>query len=359
MDPTPHNSTDQDLKDSITYLASLVTESKAIDRELDTLRHITVSKQVYAPLSEDERAQLQQVVAALKNYLINNDPLREFNEESLNARLRDYLQKNRTTGTWVGGLNFQTAVLLSILGAAPTAILLGEGSIWNRVLLAIPFFLLLTTLCSSWFYLTSMRNFKPELRSVFIYFCLGSIGVGLQFLHFVAIQLLNQEQSPVYRYGGVTMISALSLFTIYLGMRRYATLLNLKNRFISLALAGPIFAFVMSMGFAVAYLLPAPHTGYLGFSLGSLFFLSSAAFMGASIARTIMHSVTSAYRQSMQRLYIFCMGAFVAPLAFAGFIIVRGELYGAALSAALGICAMPPLLLLLHSGYTFKRETSR
>jgi hypothetical protein len=55
--------------------------------------------------------------------------------------------------------------------------------------------------------------------------------------------------------------------------------------------------------------------------------------------------------------YLLLTGPFGAVSA--GVLFVRGELHGVALSVVMAVCGIVPQVILLYSGYLFKRETGK
>jgi hypothetical protein len=81
--------------------------------------------------------------------------------------------------------------------------------------------------------------------------------------------------------------------------------------------------------------------------------------LGTGVARSILKAVTTAYAVSMRWLYIFMAVTWAGSFAFSAVMVWQRQLSGASLSAALGLFALPPTILLMYVAYTFKRETSR
>jgi hypothetical protein len=348
--------TDKELIDTITYLASLVSEIKAIDADLDTLRTITSKTDIRVGLSTEERVALERVIAKIKDYLVHRDPLRDFTEASLEERLQAIGRTDRPNSTQFG---YGVAALISFACSLPVIFVSPSLSPWGRLFLAAPIFILATALFNCWFYLSSLQNFKLELRRVFMYFCIGSIVLGVQFIHFISITLLHQEQESLYRYGGLTIFASIALMAIYIGLRKYARILSIQTRFTSAGLFLAVQTVATAMAIAVPFLLAAPEKIHYGFSIFSLFTLIVSAAFGVGTSHAIMRSVTAAYASSMRWLFLFTISACVGPLIYVTTIMVRGELSGSALGAALAVCALPPMLLLMYSGYSFKKETGR
>jgi hypothetical protein len=348
--------TDKELIDTIIYLTSLASETKAIDSDLDTLRTITAQSDIQVGLSAEDRRALQRVISKIKDYLVHRDPLRDFTEASLEQRLNATAQSSLPRRKSLG---YSAAVLIAAICSLPVIVIPSSFSFWDRLFIAAPIFILATALLNCWFYLSSLQNFKPQLRRVFIYFCVGSIVLGVQFVHFISIRLLHQEQDSLYKYGGLTIFASIALLAIYIGLRKYARILGIQSHFTSAGLIVGVQAVAAAAAFAVPFLLAVPEKGYFGFSVFSLFTLMVSAAFGVGTSYAIMRNVTAAYAASMKWLFLFTISAYLGPLVYVTTIMVRGELSGSALGAALAVCALPPMLLLMYSGYSFKKETGR
>lgn len=348
--------TDRLLVDTVVYLASLSSQSDTIDRMLDPLRYITARWQQTEPLKQADRVELQRLVVQLKDYLIYRDPLRAFTEQSLEERLQANLQ-HKVPEAGQRSIGF-AAVVVASCGVAMAAFIM-PFTFHTRQLLAAPAFLLVSIIGTVWFYLTSLVNFKPELKRVFTLLCTGTVLLGLLFVHFVLIQLLGWGEHPIFRYGGLLIIATVAVGAMYAALYLYARMLNLRGLCMSRGLIAVVAIIGMAGAAAVSLAMPVRNPGYFGFALGSLLLLNVLSLFAAGVARSIYLSVTAAYASSMRWLYIFMAGTFAGSLAYGGVLVWQGHLSGSLLSAALGLFAVPPVLLLLYSGYSFKRETSR
>lgn len=349
---------DRRLVDRVSYLVSLSSDAAKVDQAFNAIRSITSKWDDRSPLAEPDRTTLQRLENDLKIYLVQQDPLRDFTKESLDTRLQAHVDGIDLphSRSW---LDFQSVILFSLALATSTLLIPTTPSIMGRVILAVPVFILLTAMANARFYLSSLNNFKPELRHIFVYFCATSMGLAIQFIYFVIIPLIGQEHYPLYKYGGFTPIALGALIAMYIGLRAYAKLLKCNTPFLSWGLVTGLWCATTGLAVAAALIRGASKPGFLAFSLASLFALSAVAFCSAMVARTILKGVSPVYGASMRWLYVFTLGVFAGALFYAGVIIVLGELSGSALSAALAVCATPPMLLLLYSGYSFKKETSR
>ncbi|MET0779776.1 MAG: hypothetical protein ABWY71_02995 [Candidatus Saccharimonadales bacterium] len=354
---TPAVIQDRQLVDSIVYLASLSSSVKAIDHQMDTLRSVTAQWDGGTPLKESDRGRLLQLADWLKVYLINSDTLREFTKDSLEERLQSYLHH----GTAREGLHvsFWSVTVCALFAALLVFVIPYTPSLATRALFASPAFLLVGVIGVVWLYLSSLTNFKPELRRAFLYICSGTGMLGIFFAHFVLVRLFEADEEPLFRYGGFIALAASAIMLMYGGLVVYARLQGYRSRFMSPAVYGVSLAGAAALAALAALIRPTAHPAYFGFTFACLLALTVSTVFAAKVARIINRGAAAAYAISIHWLYIFMLGTFFGSLAYETALLVLGHLSGAPLSAALGLFAIPPLLLLLYTGHSFKKETSR
>jgi hypothetical protein len=355
--PTPNVlEQDQKLIDRIIYLGSLASERSAIDPMTETLREVTARWQEGEPLDPNDRQALANLETKLKDYLIKEDPLRAFTVDSLEERLsQKTLSLHKDT---VNEQSLIAVIVLSVLSAGLGFALplpLGFG---ERLLLSTPMFFLTLHIGISWFYLTALRNFNHELRRAFIYFCVGMIILSLGFSHYVIIQLLGLGEHPVFKYAGITWLISIPFICIFMTFNIYAKLLHVKSRLTSLPTALGIAA-VVSLA-----LLFAPHGPVTDETLFDFWAIGASmvtifALMSSVLARKISKAATEAYAKSSTWLYYYTLVVGLGSIPAASFLFILGELNGVALSLVIAICGIPPQMVLLYTGYLFKKETGK
>ena len=350
--PTPIAS-DRKLIDTVIYLASLASELKEIDPKLDKLREITAAWDQHEPLESDSVSTLQKLVADLKDYLIHRDPLRSFTPESLDERLdRELSGKQKKMPPFLALLT--PCVLLSAaIGLLPL-----HFSGQNQSFIAIATFLVSLVLISCSLYVTSFRNFKPELRSVFIYLCAASGIIGIHFVDYLVIGWLKVANQELFRYGGLTEVPAVAVIVLYIGFVKYAAILKIPMKHIPLQVIGGTAAIVL-LTTGATIVRGLPDKLFLGLSLASILFVGYYAALGAILARRILKNVTTSYAKSLRLLYIFELMLPVVALIFAIGVLWVGPIKTGALSVLLAACGTPTMVLFMYSGYSFKRETGR
>jgi hypothetical protein len=149
------------------------------------------------------------------------------------------------------------------------------------------------------------------------------------------------------------------LLAIYLGLREYAKILQIHSQFTALWRISLLWMGSIVAALAVSAFVTVLHPGFFIFNLASLFTLVTVAFFAAQIASAILKSVTPAYARSMRWVRIFTYGVCLGASAYAGLLVVLGQLSGPFLTFALVTCAAPPMLLTMYSGYSFKQETGQ
>ncbi|MGF7228355.1 MAG: hypothetical protein ACQR33_00010 [Candidatus Saccharibacteria bacterium] len=350
--PQPVQVEDRTLIDNVLYLASLASEPAKVDPLLDQLRIITSQWVPGTALQPAARSDLEELSRQIKQYLVTDDPLRNFSPETLEARIESKNQPPKKTASyWL--------IVVACLALAGIVLLVPATSLSVRFSLAIPVFLLVVALATTWFYLTSLSSFKPELKRAFLYLCAGNIGLGLQYIAFSAIALLKIGDRPALRYAGMPVIAAVSYFWIYFGIRAYARTLQIRTRFTSLQLLFAISTGLLAVVSALAYVSHTANAIWFVLSELDIIVIGISALFGARLAQIISAGLNTAYARSVRCLYYFLgIVALVAP-PFSIIMYSHGSLTGDLLGALLGAFGAPPMLLVLYSGWSFKRETSR
>jgi hypothetical protein len=73
--------------DVVTYIASLASEPRAIDPLLDPMREIGSRTEPGKPLSDADQTALAEVCRRIQLYLVQQDPLRTFDQASLREKI--------------------------------------------------------------------------------------------------------------------------------------------------------------------------------------------------------------------------------------------------------------------------------
>jgi len=210
-----------------------------------------------------------------------------------------------------------------------------------------------------WFYLSALRNFRPELRAVFLRLSAGIVLVGVQFSQFASVPFAGPELARLYQYGDVFVLIWLAQTMYYLGVRKYAQLLKIQSRVVSVKLfAGTMLAGVLVVVLAAALFHMRDPVYYI-ISISCIAGSCLAATLGAWVAYLIQQNLTTIYAQSMRWYYIFLASVAVGTLIYGVVVTVLGGLSGNEVYGIVGMLAGGPALLMLYTGYWFKKETSR
>ncbi len=343
--------------DRITYLASLASSHEGIDEMMDTLRRITARWDQSKALSAGDVSSLKTLEHQLKEYLLHKDPLRTFTAEFLDARLRE--QGSMGARLKARKRELSAVVLLSAVAAtigyfAPISALTSS----NRILLAGSFFLVVLHFGIAWFFLSALRNFRPEVRRAFIYFAIGVIILGIGFAHYVVIELFHLYKYEAFRYSGITALFALPFMLMYLGLRTSSTLLGIQTRFNSLAW---VFGAVGVVG-VISIFIPHKQVGSELFFDIAVFCALAITILGLAASRLaakIREQTIALYKKPMTILSMY-----LAVVSFGGIggsvtLFILGELHGAGLAFVISVFGIPQQLQLLFTGYLFKKETDR
>lgn len=340
--------------DRIISLARLGSDPNAIDPMLDDLRSVTATWDGQQPLDQANESRLNSLESQLKNYLINTDPLRRFTLETLEKSVSetDKVKINPKRDLYV--------VLGSSIGASAMMFILPVFGLplQKSLLLTIPVFLVVLHIGIAWLYLSALSNFKQEFRQAFVLICAGIVLLSVTFSHYTLIELLGLGDQQLFRYGGITGLATLSYGLFYFGLRKYAGLLNIKNFFTSVGALLGISAAVVVVAILV------PHGGenvvepFFDLSFACLCLFSVFLFFDAGVAGKITKSVTPAYAKSMKWLYIYLVAGFIGSLGGTLGLPIVGQLSGGFLYVLLAVLGIGPQLILLYTGYLFKKETS-
>jgi len=344
---------DRRLVDQIVYLASLASESQTIDPKLDVLRRITARWDGVSAFDPKSRADLDRLNSELKTYLINDDPLRSFTPETLEARLRRSADEHAQQESYIVPLAI-CEMLLAMAIAFPLPIENFSAKTLIFVTVTMQFFIM----SALWFYLSSLKNFKKELRQVFAIFCTGIAFVNLGILQYALLALFQWVDDPLLRYGGRPEFAAIGVLVLCLGAVKYAHILKVPTRRLTFWL---IVAHVILLPVAgvLAMVRGVEYPQYLWLSLVTIGSLMISGTFGTIIITRLLKVMTLSYAKSLSVIRVFMVLAAVVALAFGLGLFIQGSYSISALAINLTYAGLPTLGTLMVSGYSFKRETSR
>lgn len=339
----------------ITQLARLGSNPQAIDPLLDILRTVTIRWDGVSPLQPADNMRLQELEKNLKTYLLTEEPLRKFTAEGLET----YLKTGATSDA--RALRGLVATLVVSVLAALLGVLLPLAGVlpWDQGLkLMIPLFLVALHGGIALLYFSALGTFNASMRRAFVFICLGIVLLSVAFSHYVAIELFGLNDWEFLRYGGLTLLDASSYFFVYVGLRLYAKALGVQNFWSSWKNLLWVGALVVLAAWVAPHGGNVPTEWFFDIGLAGLWLFTTFLVFGAGVAGGILKSVTPAYARSMRWLHMYLMIGWVGSLGGAVALPVVGQLNGGFLYTLIAIMGIPPQLLLLYTGYSFKKETS-
>ncbi|HKU18838.1 MAG TPA: hypothetical protein VJP80_06220 [Candidatus Saccharimonadales bacterium] len=348
---------DRALVDRIVYMGTLASERSVIDPLMDTLRLVTTRWHGNQPLEASDRTQLLELETRLKDYLTHRDPIRMFAAAELEARLRKQTDGSASANRY--SVYFWLTILISTAVAAAVFAITASSSLSleSRIVLPAPFFFLVLQFGSIWFYLSAVKRFNPAFRRAFVFVCAGVLSMALLYIELIAVTLFKLDRFPAFQYAGITGLVSLQFIWMYVGFRAYCRLLAARSRFLSLKLLAALLVLAPVLAIIVPRKQPVAAL-YFDISFACFVVLFVFVLFDAGLTRQIVRHVTPAYAKSMQWLYWYFASSLPAVVGVCVLIAVRGTLKGNALNiteVALGIL---PQILLLYTGYLFKKETS-
>lgn len=342
--------------DRIIYLASLASDKRRIDPMLDTLRLITSKLQPgYIPADNDKVA-LHSLEDKLKGFLINDDPLRSFTTESLEARLKD--NAKHAAGLDRDRRAFRFVLLVSFVTLVVSFLVLPAGlSLQSRVALAMPPYLTIITVGTTWFYLSSLKNFKTGLRRAFVLLSLSWIMMSLVQLQYAVILQFDLLQYPLFKFAGLTIVISLWMLFAYLGLRKYASLLDLGGRLLSWKWVGGLSAALVLLVLFAPHSSSIPDVPFFRFAMACVIPTLPLGIFASLLAHRIRRRVTPAYSKSMTILAWYLTIVTVNCVGGISALFFVGVLSAPVLAAIVSSSAIPQIVA-LYTGYLFKKNTA-
>ncbi|HLZ14666.1 MAG TPA: hypothetical protein VKQ34_01600 [Candidatus Saccharimonadales bacterium] len=170
------------------------------------------------------------------------------------------------------------------------------------------------TSASIWL-LSGVRQFKSNLRRAYALVCIGFTTFSLALLQLPLAGLFNLWNSFWITSGAVIVVFVLTTIVIYIGMRMFARLIQVKHPAGSFWLVTAV-----TMAFAAATFMASPHLILYKHTPDVVVYLTAVA-MGAGyliasllLSLRIMRSMGAAYRRAMRWLAITFVGLSVGAL---------------------------------------------
>jgi hypothetical protein len=253
-------------------------------------------------------------------------------------------------------------LLLVILGASGAGLLalfaLMPGGVRgiDRVMLALPGFIVPLHAGIIWLFWSALRDFRPGLRRAYGLICLGIVmtligAVQFPFL-FAFPQLLDW---PVFRYGGFLPFFAVMCGLFYFGLRMFAQMLGMTTRWASLRIVLPLAVIVTAVTVWLPHAAVVRDEAFFDVSVVSFVLCAVFSVPSAFLARMIARSVSGRYQRAMGWFSLTQVVIAVASLLYAGAVFVLGPTSGFEISVIASPFMVSELLLLV-SGYIFKKD---
>ncbi len=354
---------DRDQIERVTYLASLASNYQAIDAMMDALRSVTADWDGTSPLSSAQTDRLRDLEGRLTQYLITKDPVRTFTADSLAKQLDAHAGRHPLRSVRLSLLG----VVGSSLLAAGAPFLVPSFSREESALLGIPLFFVVLHIGISWLYLSALKNFQEEVRRAFQLICVGVILFGAVFSHYAAISAFHLESQPLFKDAGITWIVALPFIFFFFGLRLYAKQVQVKTRLLSpwFVLVVVIAGAALSIGESLLSSPTSSITPLEGFLVIGGRMIDVFAAIGSIMAWKIRKVVAPAYARPMTWMFAYLFLSFVASM-LSGILFISGSFEGESGATEsmpfylfMALAGLPVQLLLMWTGYVFKREVSK
>lgn len=348
------------LIDRITYMVSLASQPETIDPLLDNFRVITARWRPDQPLSAEDRAELLSLKGRLEKYLMYDDPLRKFTPQTLESRLKNRFSA-KDERTWGAYLRTPAWSLIAVWLNATIAFVLGFVSsngldIQTRAALGGALFIIALYIGICWFYVSALRNFKSELLKAYGFVCAGILFTGLGATQFPITAIFNLADQPLFRYGGFLGFFAVSCVSLYIGIRIFAKLLQVKSKLTSL----PYVTATTVLASLTVALLPhmsRPNNEFLfDFSLVCLAICIVTCIFAGILAYRTAATVTKTYGQGLRWLGITLLLVSIGSAISGIFIYANGQLYGTIQLVFTNVPFVVSGYTMLQAGYLFKKQ---
>jgi hypothetical protein len=255
------------------------------------------------------------------------------------------------------------AILYSaLLGGLAAVVPPYDLSATTRLTLVVPLFFFGIQVFTAWFYLSSLRNFKQGFRVAFVYLCGGTVMFTLFYTWLAAISYFGLERYAALKYLAAPVApSAVGFVLMYLGFRQYARLVGVKSRLTSLRFTIGVFVLIAVVHVLLPHRVPVPVGEEIFYDLTLVvsWVITLFAMWGSVLVRQIIKTANSAYLRPLRflRWYLALISliVFINLISLWFTVVFMGPQYSL-LVACSGII---PELLLLFTGYDFKKSTGR
>lgn len=299
---------DKTILDAVIYVATLVSKSSDIDKQLDHVRSITAQRSTDNLTSDDKRT-LTEVYDYLETYLVEKEALRSFTRESIREKTYNYLAGKQQSSLITPLITIWAIAIVSTL--ATVAIPDSALPPLVKQTLAITLFFAIINLGAVWMFWTGLGNFKDKIRRAYLPI---SLGIGLAAVTLLQAPLavyLGQDRSVWFQYvtSGLALPFAEAL--LYIGMRRFAQIGGVTSKFLSVKLVIGI-----CIGCALLVnIIPRPESGVPDWAM----ILSLSLLTIGGVLTAVTARITLVVRQSLGVAYKRPMAWFAAYLLISTF----------------------------------------
>ncbi len=334
----------------LVYLASLASNTAAIDPMLDAIRLVTSR----SGTTQQDLKILQKTQQQLEDYLIHHDPVRVFTPEELEQKIREHMLTGHFSKLRRALYGVLAVMVVILVGAMAIP---GIGDISQRSQLGSWLALLTLSAGAIGFYWTARHNFKPELQPAYTLLCVSSLVLGLSQTQLPIVSYWNLEQAPLFRYGGVSTPTFIAIVCVFLAVRRYAKIVGVPSSpLMSLKVIGPAWIGIAALAVVLPHSSRPENEALFDFSMAVMSANLFTLVLNAMLTRKVAGVSTKIYALPMHLLAASQMTAAIGLTLFLVFLFAKGSLFG----ATFGILAIPFMVsnvIWLWTSYSFKRAT--
>ncbi|HEX6258217.1 MAG TPA: hypothetical protein VFZ48_01925 [Candidatus Saccharimonadales bacterium] len=349
------------LIDEITYLASLASDAHAIDPILDKLRVVTARLKPNEEASTEDELVLREVQKEIEQYLINRDSLRSFTDQTLTKNVQEQLNgKQQGPPVFSHAIGTVGTLILASIGASLVAFLVTFTlPLLFRTAMALTSFYATLYAGVIWLYLSSLRTFKPELKQAFQYVATGIVFTGTGVSGFALVLVLGLQDLPIFRYCGFDAFFPIAAVLFYIGLVKFAALLEIKTWLRSYTITAAIGLITAAAMFAVPHAPAAPgedfffYLSFVSLWLTTLFcaFVAILAFMIAGKLSSTLSRAMTMFGICQSTVSIGCAIAMLA-LAVGGTLPINSPLF-----LIIGIPFIATNILYVIAGHLFRKAS--
>lgn len=328
------------------YMATLVSDPRAVDPSLDRLRFITARGEG-VQITDVDREEIRKVQQELEDHLIHKEKVGSFTKEGLHQKLIKRFSREYKDTAKILHRQLAAALILPFFIAAILFIALSSFGQNLQLVSAIPAFLASQYVGLLWFFwsgrkalVTALRKSLSSTLAALVILVIGGVTfVTLAFLPDVA-------QQPIFLYSGPLPVYILGFYLLYLGAYMYFKQVSAASSIWAHPKIMTVVALLVY--FAIWFI---PHSSRVSYEV--IFDSAIASFgTGALLCAAASVLMFSAARQVTQR---YMVGLRYMAIAFA---IIAVSCVGIALTAFLagtapvGSTAIFPIYIVGGTGFS-------